>query len=135
DEAGLKYDRTYLDLAEVVGSRLGELPSHIQLVGSHSCVFRGRRFAHIVLRERGSLISVLVTGLSRPGNSGRNGLADEARTSIECSRYDGDHVACFETARHAIFVVSSLAEGQNLELARLLAPTVCGHISHAEGAA
>jgi hypothetical protein len=33
-------------------------------------------------------------------------------------------VSCFETARHAVFIVSDLPEGDNLVLARALAPSV-----------
>ena len=64
EEAGLKYDRAYLNLGDVVNARITELSGNIQLVESHSCVFNGCRFAHMVLRDHGSLVSLLVTDLS-----------------------------------------------------------------------
>ena len=132
-EAGLKFDRAYLDLAEVVKSRLGGLSGGLELVESHSCVFSGRRFAHLVLRERGRLISLLVTDLSRSVDFGRDALTDEVKTAMACSQSEGYQVACFKTARHAVFVVSELAEGENLAVARLLAPAVYDQVSHVEG--
>jgi hypothetical protein len=138
EEAGLKYDRAYLNLAEVVNARLAELSGNIQLVESHSCVLDGRRFAHVVLSNRGSLISLLVTGLRRPVDSGKGAkqaVSDREHAVMACSQSEGYQIACFETANHAIFVVSDMAEGENLAVARLLAPSVYNHITLAEGSA
>jgi hypothetical protein len=138
EEAGLKYDRAYLNLSDIVSTRLTQLSGDMQLVESHSCVFNGRRFAHVVLRDRGTLISLLVTDLSRPADSRKvatQALSDRTQAVVACSQSDSYQIACFETARHAIFVVSDLAEGKNLAVARLLASSVYNHITHAEGSA
>jgi hypothetical protein len=138
EEAGLKHDRAYLNLSDVVSARLTELSGDMQVVESHSCVFNGRRFAHLVLRNRGRLISLLVTGLRHPGDSGKaakQALSDREQAVMACSQSEGYQIACFETARHAIFVVSDMAEGENLALARLLAPSLYNHITLAEGSA
>jgi hypothetical protein len=135
EEAGLKYDRAYLNLSEVVNSRLTELSGDIQLVESHSCVFNGRRFAHLVLRDHGSLVSLLVTELSTPilGQGTKHSLGDGSQQVFACPEFEGYQVACFKTASHAIFLVSDLAEVENLAVARLLAPTVYSHVSNDEG--
>jgi len=135
EEAGLKYDRAYLNLTDVVNARLAELSGDIQLVESHSCVFNGRRFAHVVLRDHGSLVSLLVTDLSDPegGNGTKQSVSEGTQQVFPCPELEGYHVACFNTAGHAIFLVSDLAEGENLAVARLLAPTVYSHVSNAEG--
>jgi hypothetical protein len=134
-EAGLKYDRSYLNLADVVNARLTELSGNIQLVESHSCVFNGRRFAHVVLRDHGSLVSLLVTDLSTPelAEGTKHSSGDGTEQVFACPEFEGYQVACFKTASHAIFLVSDLAEGENLAVARLLAPTVYSHVSNAEG--
>ena len=135
DEAGLKYDRAYLNLAEVVSARLGEFSTNIQLVESHSCVFNGRRFAHVVLRDHGSLVSLLITDLSGPAiekGAERSG-SDGAQQVSSCPIFEGYQVACFKTASHAILLVSDLAEGENLAVARQVAPAVYNHVSGAEG--
>jgi hypothetical protein len=138
EEAALKYDPAYLNLSDVVSGRLKQLSGDMQVIESHSCVFNGRRFAHIVLREHASLISLLVTDLSRPAdsaNAGTQALNHRDQTVMACSQSEGYETACFETARHAIFIVSDLTEGENLSLARLLAPSVYNHITHVEGSA
>ena len=134
EEAGLKYDRAYLNLTEVVIARLADLSGNIQLVESHSCVFDGRRFAHVVLRDHGSLVSLLVTDLSDPevGNGTKHSASDGTQQVFACPEFEGYQVACFNTGSHAIFLVSDLAEGENLAVARLLAPTVYSHVSNAE---
>jgi hypothetical protein len=136
EEAGLKYDRAYLNLSGVVSARLTQLSGDMQVVESHSCVFNGRRFAHVVLRNRGRLISLLVTDLRHPADSGKGAkqaVSDREHAVMACSQFEGYQIACFETASHAIFVVSDMAEGENLAVARLLAPSVYNHITLAEG--
>jgi hypothetical protein len=95
-----------------------------QFVEAHSCVFEGRRFAHIVLKYRGHVFlfwsqTIEPTKGVQPESYG---VADPQ--VITCSEFDGYKVSCFETARHAVFVVSDLPEGDNLALARALAPSV-----------
>lgn len=138
EEAALKYDPAYLNLSDVVSGRLKQLSGDMQVMESHSCVFNGRRFAHIVLRERASLISLLVTDLSRPGdsaNAGTQALNHRDQSVMACSQSEGYETACFQTSRHAIFIVSDLTQGENLSLARLLAPTVYNHLTRVEGSA
>jgi hypothetical protein len=60
-------------------------------------------------------------------------MSDGTQQVFACSEFEGYQVACFRTARHAIFLVSDLAEGENLAVARLLAPSVYSHVSNAEG--
>jgi hypothetical protein len=49
-----------------------------------------------------------------------------------CSKIKDYHVTYFPTARHAVFVVSSLPEGENLALTRALAPGIFAHITKRE---
>ena len=96
-------------------------------------VFEGRRFAHIVLKYHGQVVSFLVIDIQPT-----KGVQPESvRRSVEpqvisCSQSDGYQVSCFETARHAVFIVSDLPEGDNLALARALAPSVFAHITRTE---
>ena len=136
--AGRKYDPVYINLTKTVLSQQGDVPMGAEFVEAHSCVFEGRRFAHIILRYHSRLVSFLVTdigGVKEP-------KADTARTSVDqqqpyviaCSQFDGYQVSCFQTARHAVFVVSDMPEGDNLALARALAPSVYAYISRTESA-
>jgi len=138
EEAGLKYDTAYLNLTGVVNNRLTQVSAGLQLVESHSCVFNSRRFAHIVLRDRGSLISLLVTDLSHPAGPGiaaTRTLSERGQPAMISSQFEGYQIVCFETAKHAVFIVSDLAEAENLAVARLLGPSVYNHVTDAEGSA
>ena len=134
DEAGRRYDRVYLDLTKAV---LSQQTEPVEFVEAHSCVYQGRRFAHIVLKYHGRLVSFLVTDLDRSDKSsagGRRTLTDPDRQVIACSQFEGYQVSCFETPRHAVFVVSDLSETENLALARSLAPSAYKQIVRNESA-
>ena len=107
----------------------------IELVMAHACVFKGQWFGHIVVRHRGRLVSLLVTRLEDSSGiaTGKEKLPkDSAAQVIACSTAGGFQISCFRTAQHGVFVVSDLEEGENLALARRLAPSLYEHITHAE---
>jgi anti-sigma factor RsiW len=129
EQAGRKYDRAYINLVNAVMSD-GRLPSGVELVGAHSCVFKGRRFGHVILTYRGQLVSVLVTNIetqNRAGATAQNG-------SIADTQVDNFQLARFETTGHAVYVVSSLSETENLSIAQALQPSLSRHITDAERA-
>ncbi len=128
EAAGQKYDPVYVNLTKAVLSQRGTGPLDAQFIEAHSCVYQGRRFAHIVLKYRGHLVSFLVTDIEPTKR-----LQSESDPQvITCSEFDGYKISCFETARHAVFVVSDLTESDNLALARALAPSVFAHIIRSE---
>lgn len=135
EEAGRKYDRAYLDLTKAVMSHRDDFDEAIELVMAHACVFRGQWFGHIVVRHRGRLVSLLVTRLEDSSGiaTAKEKLPkDSAAQVIACSTAGGFQISCFRTAQHGVFVVSDLEEGENLALARRLAPSLYEHITHAE---
>lgn len=135
NEAGQKYDPAYLDLQKTVFSETGGLPAQVDFVEAHSCVFEGRRFAHIVLKYRGRIVSLLVTNLSIGNEVNPRWLHPQTEAqhqAIAGLQIGGYQISCFETARHAVFVVSDLPEGDNLAVAQALAPAVIVHLSRAE---
>ncbi len=129
EEAGRKYDPVYINLTKAVLSQ-GNSPFDVELVEAHSCVFEARRFAHIVLKYHGRVVSFLVTDavaeITPPSLS--------QSQVITCSQFDGYQVSCFQTNHHAVFVISDLPEGENLGLARALAPSVYAYITRSEKA-
>ena len=134
--AGRKYDPVYVNLTKAVVSGQGEVPLGAEFVEAHSCVFQGRRFAHIILRYHGRLVSFLVTEIGDSNAAKTNAaLASKGAQVIACSQFDGYQVSCFQTARHAVFIVSDLPEGENLALARAVAPSVFAHITRSENPA
>ncbi|MCA1575052.1 MAG: hypothetical protein LC770_11050, partial [Acidobacteria bacterium] len=59
-EAGRRYDRAYINLVPAVMSQQNQLAGGVRFVEAHSCVFNGKRFGHIILKEGNHLVSVLV---------------------------------------------------------------------------
>ncbi len=135
EEAARKYDRAYLDLTKTVTSQRDDFNEVIELVMAHACLFKGHWFAHIVIRHRGRLVSLLVTRVEEPNGSAppkEKLLKDLEGQVVACSTAEGYQISCFRTVQHAVFVVSDLEEGENLVLARRLAPAVYEHITQAE---
>jgi len=131
--AGQKYDPVYINLTKAVLSQQGAAPLDAQFVEAHSCVFEGRRFAHIVLKYHGQVVSFLVTDFEPTKGVQPESVRRSADPQvITCSQFDGYKVSCFETAHHAVFIVSDLPEGDNLALVRALAPSVFAHITRTE---
>ena len=123
-EAAEKYGKYNKDLDKAVITSLREVFSdkdfgRIEFLGSHSCVFDGRRFAHVVLLYRNRHISVLVTDTDLPIENENQVLAQTSETF---------RVASFRTAHHAVFVVSDLSETENMTLAKAISPAVSRHI-------
>ncbi len=127
DEAGRKYDRVYVNLVSAVMSE-GRLPASVELVAAHSCVFKGQRFGHVILKYHDQLVSILVTNTEAQDQ----GASTHGEELIASAQSDGYHLAHFETERHAVYVVSSLNDTENLAIARAIAPSVSRHIRDAE---
>lgn len=116
DQAAAKYGEFERGLDKVVTAAL-EINSRsnsdfqLRLIEAHSCIFEGRRFSHIVLKQGNNLISVLVTNTETPLGQGEVVTASyEANVSS----------AGMSFGRHAMFVVSNLSENENAQLAKTL---------------
>ncbi|MEP6704899.1 MAG: hypothetical protein ABJB34_08845, partial [Acidobacteriota bacterium] len=89
----------------------------------HSCVFEGKRFAHIVLRRQGHTISVLVTDADPTIPDGEAIVSDAG----------GDLQAVhFKTKNHAVFVISDMTEIENQFVARNVIPAIKRHLDRFE---
>jgi len=141
EEAGREYDQAFINLARVVKTQSEDLTGQFEFIEAHSCVFKGQRFAHVVLKHRGHIVSLIVAereqGVEAAKYAGQAAAPtdDAGRQVIACSHSEGFQVSCFETARHVVFVVSDLSETENLAVARAFAPSVQEHITRAENAA
>ncbi|MEP6787994.1 MAG: zf-HC2 domain-containing protein [Acidobacteriota bacterium] len=123
DQAAVKYGAFNKDLDKTVATALqalfkGDTPGGVQTLDAHSCLFEGRRFAHIVLKVKGRVVSVLVTDTDLPtGND-----------DIQTAHFDGVlNAAGFHLGHHAVFVVSELPDAENMTIARTLAPAIRLH--------
>ena len=127
DEAGRKYDRAYINLVSAVMAE-GRLPAGVELVEAHSCVFKNRRFGHVILRYHDQLVSVLVTSIDVKDHTG----STEVKEAVPAVQSDGFQLTHFQTARHAVYVVSGLSETENLSIRQAIEPLVSRHIRDAE---
>jgi hypothetical protein len=134
DEAGRSYDRAYTHLVQAVMSD-GQLPVGATLVAAHSCIFNGQRFGHVILKYHDQLVSLLVTNIDGANPRGQDALATTEAQLIASAKSDGYQLAHFETAGHAIFVVSGLSEAENMAIARAIAPSLSRHVERAERSA
>lgn len=127
-EAAARFGRFNKDLDKTVIAALQKSPAtkpdEIKLLSAHSCVFQNRRFAHLVLKYRNRVVSILVADTDLPD-------ADGETIAVQT---DGDRTRAtsFKTAHHAVFVVSDLSEAENAAIARIISPSVRRHIERAE---
>lgn len=121
-EAAKRYDKVYAELDKAVMNSMSGSEADIKLLGAHHCIFEGKAFAHVVMKYRGKVVSVLVTPRNTKEISGNT-------ETISCSSKDGYQTSCFETGRFSVFVVSDLSEQDNLAIARQMQKSVSKHIS------
>ena len=129
EEAAQKFDRAYNGLTKTVAASLKQNGAAAEMVEAHACIWQGRRFAHIILRQNGELVSLLVTDIktaSPPTNT------PTTTAQMRCRSLEGYQVSCFETQRHVVLVVSAMPEQQNLALARSLAPALLQNLAQHE---
>lgn len=123
DEAAVIYGAFNKDLDKTVDAALqamfkGDAKNGIKFLEAHSCIFEGRRFAHIVMRHKGRIVSVLVTDTDLPAGS------DE----IQTAHFDETlNASGFHIGHHAVFVVSELPDAENMTIARTLIPAIRLH--------
>ena len=108
EEAAQRFEPAYRSLVAVAPSPARLSSGELTVLERHSCVYDRRRFAHIVLRYRGTLVSVLVT---------QDRLA---RVPAELA-VEGTRVSSFRAGRFAAFVVSSASDPEMREIAAAVA--------------
>jgi hypothetical protein len=116
------------DLDKTVIAAINEAPvekpaDRIEFLGAHSCVFEGRRFAHVVLKYKGRPVSILVINTDLPGDN-----IDSFTTQSE----GPVQAASFSVAHHAVFVVSDLTKEENSAIAQIVSPSIRRHIEQSE---
>ncbi len=132
DKAAKKFGAFNKDLDKTVkaalrgevssGNKSSEGSEKIDVLAAHSCLFEGRRFAHVILRKGKKTISVLVADT----DSFEDADGTIARESVKNLQ-----VARFGAAHHAVFVISDLSEQENASIAERISSAVSRHIEQA----
>jgi hypothetical protein len=135
DEAAEKYGKFNKDLDRTVITSIreifseknsGEKSGEIEFLEAHSCVFEGRRFAHVVARRGDRTISILVTYTDLP-DANDNQITNQSAGTMQAASFRANH--------HHVFIVSDLTERENITVAQTLAPAVRRHIERSEAGA
>jgi anti-sigma factor RsiW len=119
EEAARRYDPAFASFTTLPAPT--ELPNgSAELLERHSCVYEGRRFAHVVFRYAGHVVSLLVTGGS-----------ESIGSSPEMLPADGSlQVASFATSRHLVFVVSDLSAQDTSRFAQAMVGPVSQRLAN-----
>lgn len=123
DEAAKKYGKFNKNLDEAVFKPLREVfGDKAKFIEAHSCIINGRRFAHVVVEYQKKVVSVLLTK-----NEDNEKITES--DAISCQSEANLRVACFESKKFRMFVVSDLEETDNLVVARTIADSVKQHFN------
>lgn len=126
-----RFDPAYSDLESFAHSAAAA--GGLDLCSKHVCIFKERRFAHLMYGGKKELVSLMVTdrdagalGLSAPPvDDGANaGCQNAVKEQLALSGY--------QSRKHIVFLVSALPPGENLTLAKELAAPVAADLRRTE---
>lgn len=92
----------------------------VRIVERHSCVYADRRFAHIVLRYKRALISLVITPDERAFRNLPGASPPRSGSIVDLGPVDGFNVTAFRGPRHAAFVISTLGDDDLREVAQAM---------------
>jgi hypothetical protein len=116
-DPSLRYDPAFAKLEDTPTAEVPTAVGPVRVLERHACVYEGRRFAHVVLRFEGQLVSLMVT-------ADPQATAGRIDGAIRWLQIDGQRVASFQTKGHAAFVVSAIQDRQFRAIAAALADPV-----------
>lgn len=113
EEAARRFDPVNRRLESLEPSTTTLSGGPLRIIERHSCVFEGRRFAHVVMSYQGQVVSLLVT-------------TDEGVLTIPSSFpvTDGFHATALRGSNHVAFLVSALGDDAVHEVAAAVAGPV-----------
>jgi hypothetical protein len=128
-EAAGRYGARFRALERLPASEVITATGPARVVERHVCVYRGQRFAHIVLEYRNTRVSLL---MAEDEGSGRREFPALAPQHVApASQIDGMSVASFQTPGHIAFLVGDLAEADLARLAGAVAAQLSRELSRA----
>ena len=112
----------YKDLDKIVVPSIQKVLSKYEFVMAHGCKYKDTQFAHVVLKNQGKPLSVLVTDQD---NFDETKSKDLLRFSSTNPQYQ---IARYDTKTHAVFVISDMDEKKNLEALEALSSPLRKHL-------
>ncbi|SRR5258706_6811657 len=105
----------------------------LRLCLAHICGDPDRRFAHLIYRHEGQLVSLLVT--PRDGRAMQTGQVPTfvgGLAELQESQQTELNLNAYQTEKRVVLVVSALPKSENERLARTLATPVATHLRRVE---
>jgi anti-sigma factor RsiW len=119
EEAARRYGAVYRVLENVPPADVRTSSGLAHVLERHSCVYGGRRFAHIVFEYRGERVSLLVTAAE---GSRQLSLPGEALPHVtSAGRIDDMSVVSFRASSHMVFFAGDVAQTDLMKLADAVA--------------
>jgi len=113
----------YAGLVALVKERM---PRDYTVTVGHRCHYQGREFIHLIMRNQGDVVSLVITRKNAeafPAN-GVAAIAQAAGSPIYQASWENQQIAGLETRDHLVFVVSNETSDANLQIATTLGPSV-----------
>ncbi len=102
----------YRGVTKAVVPPLKKVLTNYELIESHFCKYKDVKFAHLILKDKENVVSVLVADLK-----GYERLEDGQIQKRSAEKYQ---IARFDTRKQAVFVVSNLNEQKNFQATEAL---------------
>ena len=119
EDAAANYDPSFRLLEDAPSDDWNTSLGPLRIVDRHSCVFQGRRFAHVVLQIQGQLVSLLVTANGAEVSKTAQD-ADGLPRLAELQSESGVHLVSFDVPGHTVFLVGTLGEQELRQVAQSL---------------
>jgi anti-sigma factor RsiW len=117
EEAARRYGVVYRVLERLPPDDIRTAAGSAHVLERHACVYKGQRFAHIVLEFHGARVSMLVADAGGEGAPGAGDAAIDAPGQI-----DGLSLVSFRTAGHVVLFTGEIAAADLRALADAVVP-------------
>jgi len=123
DQMERELGATYAGLVPLVKERVG---ADYEIVVAHHCMTDGREFVHLILRNRETILSVVITEKNGESFSGKGQVivSESSGVPLYQARLQNLEVTGFETKDYLAYIVSDSRPQDNLQLAASVAPFV-----------
>ena len=132
DEAASRYGSIYRVLESVPPDDVMTAAGPAHVLERHSCTYSGRRFAHVVFKYRGEVVSLLVTAYDGGATPTLPGDLPPRVTSA--GRIDDMSVVSFPTSRQMVFFAGDVADGDLSKLAEAVGESLYRGLSTVDSA-
>lgn len=129
-DAAVRYDAAYGAFESTPTDSFTARGGTVEVVDRHSCVFNGRRFAHVVMRYQDQVVSLLVT--TEPGGFlSRLPSSSDGDLNASLASVGDDVVLTGRVGGHAVFFVGEAGSQTVRDVADAISPAVYAALSGA----